>query len=111
MWESPSATCAVLYCVMCSACMGQSCPGYWVPDAFGSGTDLSVYTCMVWDRDGDGPISPKLIVGGRFLQIGGIAANRIVAYDLMTGSWSPLGAGMSGDVGALAVHPNGTLLA
>jgi hypothetical protein len=50
----------------------------------------------------------KLIAAGDFLEIGGVAANRIAAWD--GSSWSPLGTGLNGPVTALTVC-NGMLIA
>lgn len=65
----------------------------------------------MWDRDGPGPITPKLVVGGSFIIGGSVLANRIAVYDPETGAWSALGAGMNSNVWALATLPNGDLVA
>jgi trimeric autotransporter adhesin len=45
----------------------------------------------------------RLYVGGTFTTAGGADANYIACWDPSTQAWSPLGAGMNGDVVALAV--------
>ncbi len=48
----------------------------------------------------------RLYAAGNFTQIGGVAANRIAAWDGST--WSPLGSGIgTGEVNALLVHDDG----
>lgn len=61
----------------------------------------------MWDPDGAGPASPRLVLAGDFTVAGPVLANRIVAYDLATGVWSAPGSGMDQTVRALAVLPNG----
>jgi hypothetical protein len=51
------------------------------------------------------------VVGGYFGVANDVIANRIASYDPATGSWSPLGSGMDDYVSALAVLPNGDLVA
>ncbi|TVQ65376.1 MAG: hypothetical protein EA379_00150 [Phycisphaerales bacterium] len=69
-------------------------------DGIGNGTvrALAVFD----DGSGDGP---ALYAGGNFTTAGGAAANSIARWDGQ--SWSPLGAGVSGDVSALAVYNDG----
>jgi hypothetical protein len=63
---------------------------------FAEETDL-VQSLAVFDGGG----GPALIVGGHFSSAGGVAASRIASFD--GASWSALGAGTNGNVGALAV--------
>jgi hypothetical protein len=66
----------------------------------------------MWDPDGPGPMTARLVVGGWFTVAGNAAAGRIAMYDPATGEWSALGSGIMGDmVNALAVLPNGDLVA
>jgi hypothetical protein len=68
-------------------------------------------TCLCeWDPDGAGPLGPLLVVGGLFTLAGDLPANGIAAFDPATGQWSPLGT-IDGQVQALAVLPNGQLVA
>src|SRR4029079_16585460 len=57
--------------------------------------------------DGNG----KLIVGGTFTTIAGNTRNRVARYDDATGTWSAIGTGFNNNVNALAVRPDGTILA
>ncbi len=66
--------------------------------ALGPGTPGSIYTLTTWDPDGDGPLPPRLCVGGSFSTIGGVAANNIALWDGT--SWSALGTGV-GDGSAI----------
>ncbi len=77
----------------------------WHP--LGSGINGSVWALTTWDPDGPGPMEALLIAGGSFGTAGGLPAANIAAWDGK--AWSPLGAGVSGRVNALAVH-NYTLL-
>lgn len=56
----------------------------------GEGANSDVYTMV--------RVGSKVYVGGRFNSIGGIAANYIAEYDLLTGSWSKLGTGSGNGV-------------
>lgn len=80
-----------------------------------TGADYTVRTTTMWDPDGPGPITPKLVAGGEFTLIGGTLANYIAMLDPETGYWSPLGTGMAGGivtwVRALAVLSSGDLIA
>ncbi len=68
-------------------------------------------TCLCeWDPDGAGPLGPRLVVGGFFTLAGDLPANGIAAFDPATGQWSSLGS-IDGQVSALAVLPNGQLVA
>ena len=44
-----------------------------------------------------------LFVGGEFTSAGGITANRVARYDLMTDTWHPLGSGVNGTVNSVAL--------
>jgi hypothetical protein len=65
----------------------------------------------MWDPDGPGPQTPKLVIGGNFRIAGNAQVNNVVVYDPNTGNWSPLGSGVNDWVNALAVLPNGDLVA
>ncbi len=75
------------------------------------GVEGAVYDVTMWDPDGPGPMTARLVVGGWFTVAGRVLANNIAVYDPATGEWSALGSGMSERVYALAVLPNGDLVA
>lgn len=74
------------------------------------GTSMVFASCD-WDPDGTGPASPRLVVGGRFDVAGRTRCRNIVVVDRATGACTALGAGLPGDVTALAVLPTGDLVA
>jgi hypothetical protein len=75
-----------------------------------NGADGAISATISWDPDGAGPLAPRLVVGGLFTSIGGVAATNIAQRDPATGIWSPLGSGINSGVGALTVF-NGQLVA
>jgi hypothetical protein len=85
--------------------------GQWVGGEGQRGIVGNVHIAMTWDPDGAGPAPARLVVGGNFAQAGNASASCIAAYDPATRSWSPLGSGTNGEVFALAVLPNGDLVA
>ena len=71
---------------------------------FGWGTDGPVNAITTWDPDGDGPLTPQVVIGGEFVDVGadstgGITANYIVRWDGV--AWQPLGTGADGPVDVL----------
>jgi hypothetical protein len=62
-----------------------------------------------WDPDGAGPLPAVLAIGGVFTAAGGVAANNIAVWNGST--YAPLGSGIAGEVDALAVLPDGRLVA
>jgi hypothetical protein len=75
-----------------------------------SGANGAVYSSVLWDPDGNGPEEPRLVVGGAFTSIEGVAANCIAVRNPHTVQWEPLGIGLDNYVFALAVY-NGDLIA
>lgn len=71
----------------------------WRP--VGAGFNWYVYSLVVWDADGPGPVGEELIAGGWFTRAGATVVNRIAAWD--GNAWQPLLSGMSGNVYSLAV--------
>ncbi|MEY3162328.1 MAG: hypothetical protein RIT25_2319, partial [Planctomycetota bacterium] len=94
---------------LAAQCAPQWQPGDGVPGVIGGSTVVRAVTN--WDPDGAGPITPKIVVGGIFSFVGTIAASNIAAFDPATGTWSALGSGTNNEVRALAVLPNGDLVA
>lgn len=85
---------------------GDGCPG----------TNLYVAASTLWDADGDGPATPKVVIAGRFDVAGTVIANNIAVYDPADGTWSSLGTGLGlvGDlstVRAVVAMPDGSLVA
>ncbi len=64
-----------------------------------------IEAATLWDPDGDGPLSPRLVVAGRFTVAGwptGIPANNIAMWDGT--AWQPLGLGVSGNEQYAAIY-------
>jgi len=92
--------------------LAAQCTPEWVPGNGLPGVQgWLVSATSMWDPDGAGPLGPRVVVGGRFTAAGNVAVNNIASYDAATGTWSPLGTGINGSVGSLAVLPNGDLVA
>ena len=87
------------------------CTPQWLPGNGVPGVSGQVRATTMWDPDGSGPLTPRLVVGGSFQAAGNVAANRIAVQDQASGAWSALGTGMNATVDALAVLPNGDLVA
>jgi len=51
----------------------------------------------------------RIVAGGAFTSIGGVAASRIAVYDPTTGTWEAMGVGVDNNVYALTVGKNGLL--
>ena len=108
-------------CVVCllavvgaSSVRAQCTPG-WQPfdptTASIPGVNGQVFATTMWDPDGPGPQTPRLVIGGSFTVAGNTLANRIALYDPATGAWSALGTGMNNRVNALTTLPSGDLIA
>ncbi len=88
------------------------CTSGWVPSDGYRGTNGQVLATTSWDPDGAGPRAPVFVAGGGFNLVAiTTQVNNIVAYDPGSGTWSTFGVGMDGYVSALAVLPNGHLIA
>lgn len=86
----------------------------WLTDQWNTARDAgkvvaSSFWAAIGATDNDGFVTTlvaegtKLYVGGNFTRIGGINANHIAIYDLITRQWSALGTGTDDDVNAIAV--------
>ena len=95
--------------LMCSVAAHAQCVPGWSPGWGLAGVDGDIWTSVVWDPDGAGPASPKLVVGGLFNLAGSTLAANIAMWDPATSQWSALGSGVNGQVDALAVMANGDL--
>jgi trimeric autotransporter adhesin len=105
------AACCLSAMPLSAQCATSGGPNHGLAGVLGT-----VFTSVEWDRDGAGPLPPLLVLGGSFQSAGGIAAANIAAFDPAAGTWSPFGsgmqsAGMADAVFALAVLPNGDLIA
>lgn len=92
--------------------LAQSCGPRWTPLVPGDTPNDQIWSITRWDPDGNGPAGTTLVVGGIFTAVGTLSANRIAVFDPSTGAWSTLGSGfVNGGVAALAVLPDGSLIA
>ncbi|MBL9077862.1 MAG: hypothetical protein JNL08_10180 [Planctomycetes bacterium] len=97
--------------VLASSLPAQCTPAWQPADGY-PGANGIVRAATRWDPDGAGPLQPRLVVAGSFTLVGTAAAAHVAVQDPSSGAWSPLGAGPGvGDVQALAVLPNGDLVA
>ncbi|MCA8953255.1 MAG: hypothetical protein KDE27_27330, partial [Planctomycetes bacterium] len=87
------------------------CGNVWLPSKGYAGVAGDVDAICVWDLDGSGPAPALVVFGGTFAVAGTLQCANIVAYDPASGTWLPLGSGVAGSVRALAVLPNGDLVA
>lgn len=84
------------------------CPAAWSPELGLEGQPTTINASTVWDPDGpDGPLPPRLVVGGILNTAGGVATPGLAAWDGV--SWSPIGSGLSGNVLSLTTW-NGKLV-
>ncbi len=85
------------------AVSAQPCEPYWSDEFPSADLDWAVFAMTVLD-DGSGD-GAALYIGGWFTTGGDVTLNRIARLD--GNAWSPLGAGMDGNVWALAGFDNG----
>jgi len=92
--------------------LAAQCNIAWATDnALPGLSQEGVNASVLWDPDGGGPLPARVVVAGLFTNAGNVLANSIAAWDPATGAWSTFGTGISGTVSALAVLPNGHLIA
>lgn len=110
--SGPIAAMIVMSTAFAVAASAQCTQPDWLPGDGVAGTNLFVACSTMWDPDGSGPITPKVVIGGRFDVAGNAQAANIAMWDPATGQWSSLGSGVSGlaTVFALAARPNGRLV-
>ncbi len=116
LWRLALALCAAVFVfAFATPRASAQCDPVWQPfDPSTSsfpGTNGYVMDSMVWDRDGPGPHSPKLVLAGVFSIAGTVQANSIAAYDIHTGEWSAFGSGVPSLISAVVALPNGDLVA
>lgn len=92
--------------------VAQPCEPGWLTEGGVLGVDGAINTSAIWDPDGPGPATQRLVVAGNFLAAGSVAASNIATCDLHTGDWSSIGLGLEidGSIHALAVLPGGDLV-
>ncbi len=84
--------------VLATACatptpIQAQCPAGWQPfdsntgsyPGVTGGSTNNVVASTMWDPDGQGPIPPRLVIGGTFTITGSTYANNIAVYDPATG--------------------------
>ncbi len=84
-------------------------PAWNAMDGVAGPASPNVGALSAWDPDGAGPLAPVLAIGGFFTSAGGVPANNVAIWDGT--SYAPLGSGVDGEVDALAVLPDGRLVA
>ncbi len=62
----------------------------------------TVRALATFDADGPGPDAARLVAGGMFTRLGGVAARNVAVWD--GEKWSPLGDGLAHEIHALAVY-------
>jgi len=90
------------------------CSSAWLAAHNGSALSGSVRAITLWDSDGPGPRPALPVVGGSFAGAGAVALNNLAAWT--ENGWLPIAGGtaggqLTGQVSALAVLPNGHLIA
>lgn len=95
--------------------LAAQCAPAWQPGIGATGTLGSVDHARLWDPDGAGPLSPRLLLGGGFLVAGSVVGNHLVAVDTQTGQYSSFGSGLTGSsqftsVRTTTTMPNGDLV-
>jgi hypothetical protein len=69
------------------------------------------FAAAAWDPDGAGPLPAGVVVGGNFTSIGGQPFQKVALYQPDSGTWTALPGLSVGNVRALGVLPDGTLVA
>ena len=93
-----------------TATVHAQCNPQWYPTAgVAGGAGFNVGALTTWDPDGPGPLAPVLVIGGSFTSAGGVPASNIATWN--GSAYAPIGVGITGEVDALAVLPDGRLVA
>ena len=86
-------------------------PGQGVPGVFSRGLFQDPVRCLAtWDPDGPGPLSNRIVVGGRFSLAGDVHAFNVAEWDPVSESWSALGLSVNETVAACLALPSGDLI-
>ena len=97
-------------CVLAVTCPASAqCAEEWALGEGVPGLNGSVQAMVVWDRDGDGPQTPVLVVAGVFSLAGNTPVSNVASWDGV--EWRPVGSGTNGPVYDLITLPNGDLIA
>jgi hypothetical protein len=75
-----------------SSAVHAQCKGLWLPGDGIPGVERTVLASTWWDPDGTGPLEPRLVIGGSFLEAGDTLARHIANWD--GERWQPLGPGL-----------------
>jgi len=106
--KAPSFIASLSIAVIAISCGVNQAYGQCNSWTGGPALNGSAHDAIIWDQDGAGPIPPKLVVGGTFTMAGSLTVGHLAMWDGT--SWSTLGAGLPGNVLALAIL-NGELIA
>jgi hypothetical protein len=72
---------------------------------FDTGMNGPVFALAVWDPDGSGPLTPRLVAGGFFTSASGMPITNLAEWDGV--QWQPFeGGGVNGAIRALTVWPD-----
>jgi hypothetical protein len=98
------------------AVASEPCSSTWVRGQGAAGRSDSVLAQTLWDPDGDGPRGPVVLVAGgpgtaRGAIVGNIEAGSISSWDPATGVWEKVADPVDGVIRALAVLPDGSIVA
>ncbi len=74
-----------------------------------NGANGPIGEATVWDPDDVGPLQTRLVIAGSFSQVQGFSTGGLAEHDPATGTWHPLGSGVSGQVMCFTVY-NGELI-
>lgn len=110
--SKPLSSCSLLVPLLAVAIAPAQCPLTYVPGVGLPATGQAlVRGVTMWDPDGSGPQSERLVVAGIFTLPAPIGATNIAALDLATGTWSAIpGSPVAGDARALVTMANGDLV-
>jgi hypothetical protein len=95
---------------LCAAPTKAQCDGTWISGFANPGLGRPTvaplaFASILWDPDGEeGPIAPRLVIGGAFSSVNGVAATNLAQWDGTT--WSPVGGSVNGQVNCLFVVAN-----